>query len=684
MNGPRVGSLAASASLAAWALYVGVASGRLGWADAPELAAAGQQLGIAHAPGQPAYLLLVRLAQLLPVGDLAARAVWLSAATSALVVGAMVLLGDRLLPPRAPRTGPLLFLAAATAVCGPLLIQAVVVELYATCALLLFAALLLVLAAPRHPGAGLGAGLALGLACATNPLMAVLVGPGLVLALVLGRRRPGRGALVGIGAGLAVGLSTLAYLPLRSAAEPGVWLADLDGPSVLLEYLSGRTYGRSFGGTGDVGGLALQHVRLLLRWLGLPTLALGLGGALLGLRERRRETIALATVAVGALGATMTRSHLEEFTPDTAGYLLPTCLVVLLGATLVVGLVARRVPALAAVLGVACLAAGAVQGVASVRLQRDAAADEIAQALLEATPPGGVLLTGSDSTALPVLYAVTAERRRPDVLAVPAYGTPDAVLRAQVARRDHLTPIPLPDGGAPPQEQRLRSLIAAGCETGVVGTVLLWPPELTGALAPAGPGLAVVPCWPGGEAALAGTQQRVDEGLVAPLWRPEPLQLSRQRRRLLTGTASQHAAALVDLGRETDALAVLQAASAAHPDPTSMVHLQRATAEDGRLRRTLAWPPGSSAAVGLASLRGGDAEGARPPLEEAVRETPSSPALWEELAVARFWSGDLPAASLAWDQALELRPGSPWSLAGKERLYSMGQAGAPSGGESRP
>lgn len=666
-------TIAAIGAVAAWGLYVWTGSGRLGWSDAAELAAAGQQLGIAHAPGEPAYLLLVRLAQLVPLGDLAARALWLSAAVSAGVVGASVLLADRLLPAGAPRGVALVFVAIATAACGSLWTQGVVVELYALATLLLLVALILALRAAEHPGAALGAGLAVGLAGAINPMMVALSAPALLLGALLSRRRPGLPAVGLAGLGLLLGLSALLYLPLRNAAAPGVWSAVLDDPPALITYGTGRTYGRSFGGGGPgLVSMAAEHGRLLLRWCGLPALLLGAAGLVLGSRVRLRATVAVAVLGLGALGATMTRSALETFTPDVAGYLLPTCLALLILGAVALAAVARRSPLVAWALAVACAAGASYQGAVTVRLQAAAPVDAVAVALLEVTPPGGVLVTGSDSTALPVLYETTAGRRRPDVLAVTAYGTPAAVLAMRSARHPHLAipPQRLVEGELP--EQRLRLLVDAGRGTGVVGTVLLWPPELNGELEPAGLALVVRPATPVRAQAARCGHDRVRAGLVDPLWTPEALLDSRPLRRLLTGMAGQHAAALLEQGRTGEALEVLRAASAIHPDPASMVHLQRATLEEGALARGGAFSAGSAAERGQGALRRGDPLVALSDLERAVTEVPESPVLWEDLAVARFWSGDTAGASSAWDRALVLRPGSPWALAGKERLYSMG------------
>ena len=115
---PVANRVALASTVLAGVLYLTTGPAAIGWFDAPELAAAGQQLGVAHAPGEPFYLLLLRLAQLLPVGDLAARAAWLSCAAAALLVGALVLLARELFPERCASLPGLAAVGLFAAPCG--------------------------------------------------------------------------------------------------------------------------------------------------------------------------------------------------------------------------------------------------------------------------------------------------------------------------------------------------------------------------------------------------------------------------------------------------------------------------------------------------------------------------------------------------------------------------------------
>ena len=662
----------ALASTALAAVLFGIsAPAAVGWFDAPELAAAGQQLGVAHAPGEPAYILLLRLAQLLPVGDLAARAAWLSCGAAALLVGGLVLVARELFPERCASPTGLVAVGLLAAPCGPLWTQGVVIELYGLQALLAVAMMWLVARGDGRPGPLALAGLLAGLGLAVNPLLTALAMPAVALLVLTGRPRYRPAALLWTVPFAALGASVLLYVPLRAAAEPGVWYGGaLDTPTAVLEFVTGRSYARSFEGPGSASLLAsvVEHLRLVTHWIGLPAAALATLG-LVSLGRRPAALAALALFGLGAWASTVTRPVLETFTPDVAGYLLPSCLVCALAAAAGVARLARRWPVPAWVLLAFAVTVTAVSGAAKIDSHRGVEAGPVARALLEAVPAGGLLLCGSDSTSLPVLYATTVERRRPDLLAAGIYGLHAPRLGALAAARPHVavTPLARVDGLGP--EERLRALAIPNLERVVVGTPLVWPPELVGGLEPVGLAQGLTRFIDEGAAARDG---RIERELLAPLWTPRRLERDRQLRRLLGSTAAAQAHALLRRGRLGEARARLQAASARHPDPWAMVHLQRAAVEDGSLAPPPLAPAGSPLALGREALARGDSAAAAPLLEAAVTGGPVDADGWEDLATARFFNGDLAGASLAWNEALGLRPGSPGALAGRERLYAAG------------
>ncbi len=662
--------IALACSAVAGLLYLVTSPCVVGWFDAPELAAAGQQLGVAHAPGEPAYVLLLRLVQLLPLGDLAARSAWLSCAAAAVLVGALVLLAREVLPDRCASPLGLGAVGLLAAFCGPLWTQGVVIELYGIQALLSVGVLLLVARADGRPGPIALAGFLAGLGFAVNPLLTVLAVPAALL-LALVRPRPSLGAAGWAAAFAVLGASTYLYLPLRAATSPGVWYGGaLDTPAEVLDFVSGRSYARSFErpGLATLAGNVLQHLWLVGGWLGWPTAAAALLG-LVALARRPAVAVALVLFAVCAWATTATRPTLETFTPDVAGYLLPSCLVGSLLGGAGVAWLARRWTAPGLLLFALALGFTAAAGADKVAHHRGTAAPAVARALLETVPGGGLLLLGSDSTSLPVMYEVTAGRRRPDALAIGVYGTGGPQMRAWAERRPHiqLTPLATTDGLDP--EERLRALVSPNLERGVVGTPLLWPPERIGELEPMGFGLAAAGA---GDPRASERAAQVDAALIEPLWRQADLVRDRQLRRLLGTTAASAAHVLLRQGRTDAALARLRAASARHPDPWAMVHLQRASVEDGSLAPPVDLPVDSAGGIGRAALQQGDATLAAAFLEREIGVRAGDADLWEDMATALFWTRDPAAASAAWDRALALRPGSPGALLGKERLYAMG------------
>ena len=628
------GQIAMGGAALSFVLCMGCTGGGVSWFDAPELAAAAQQLGIAHSPGEPGYLLLARFAQLLPIGDLAFRCVVLSSAICALLVAVTVMFAREVLPSGTSRA--LVAVTLGLVVCGPLWLQGIVVELYGLQILLMVTALWVVYRSRGSVGAWLVAGGVFGLAVAVNPLLAVLALPGGLVAMMAGAP-PRRLCTLAGSAGIAMVVtgSCYLYLPLRSAAEPGVCLGVIDDLSAWVGFASGKVYARSFGSTSTGGLLANfpEHVRLILTWFGLPGCIVAGAGAVRALGARPRLYAGLILFGGGTWLSTLPRQTLETYTPDVPGYFLASCVVIVVLAGGGLEWIADRSARVADVVLVVTVTWMAVCGHEIVEPHRGRQGERVAVAVLEAVPPGGVLVTGSDSTSVPVLFATTAGRRRPDVLVIPAYAIQGTLLQRQLRRYPWFDEPPEACAGAE-GEPLVRALLRSNPGVGIVGTPLLWPPELADRLVPAGIAVAVEAA--GGADPRAAHEQLCD-ALVRPMWEADRLRKDRQLRRLLAATASAHAGALLLRGNDAWALDVLREASSLHPDPWSMVHLQRASVEDGTLVE------------------------------------PNAADRWVEEAEDRFWAGDLEGAGQAWDEALRLCPASPRALAGRERLFSLGK-----------
>src|SRR5881296_2764911 len=103
MRWTRAGAGCLVAAAIAATVYGLTLSPSVGAGDSGELILAAQSLGIPHPPGYPVWVLLARVAALLPWGSVAFRVNALSAAFAALAAGLFYLLAARCGLPRLAR-----------------------------------------------------------------------------------------------------------------------------------------------------------------------------------------------------------------------------------------------------------------------------------------------------------------------------------------------------------------------------------------------------------------------------------------------------------------------------------------------------------------------------------------------------------------------------------------------------
>ncbi|MDB4927896.1 MAG: hypothetical protein JWM10_380, partial [Myxococcaceae bacterium] len=150
--------------------------------DAGELTAAAFLLDVPHPTGFPVDMLLVRLAMLAPVGDVAFRANLAVGLLTALACGCAAALTHRLLPPLADATRLALSAlpAAALMASSTVLRAATAMEVYAGSLLLTLAALLLAAddgpAPARRRLAAVALGLSLAMHVTARPAALIAVG----------------------------------------------------------------------------------------------------------------------------------------------------------------------------------------------------------------------------------------------------------------------------------------------------------------------------------------------------------------------------------------------------------------------------------------------------------------------------------------------------------------------------
>jgi hypothetical protein len=400
----------------------------VGWLDSGSLVSAAWYLGIAHPPGEPAYLSLARIAQLLPVGDIAFRVNLLSAlalSLCALPVAALARHGLR-------QAGFAAGAATAAGVVAALLallgfgaqLQGVRAELYSLTALLLLAALAAVVVLRGRLASGC-AGLLVGLAAAVHPLLTVAALPALVVARgVRSRLRPDDGLWA---LGLCLwGFSTTLWLPLRALAVPHRAWGVPDSLERFVDVLLARNFAANFG-TEEVA-LADNLSLLMAEWsrAGVPVLLVC--AALAGLTWRshpalRAMVLSLPLWLLGNLMTMAPQNKLYESNPDVLAYLfVGTAAVAPLAAIALVGAFAgpgRHVAVRAGALAVMIiLALGLVLDGASANRASNHLPRRFATAQSAALPPGSVLLTSGNDTAFLWTYLQGVELRRADLVLV--------------------------------------------------------------------------------------------------------------------------------------------------------------------------------------------------------------------------------------------------------------------------
>ena len=402
-------------------------------ADSGDLITAAATLGVAHPPGYPTYLLLARLCQLIPLGDLAWRTTLLSALAAALAAAVAARIVRDLLADRSWRAAVAALLAALALGLAPVVwSQAVVAEVYALNALLTAALLRFSLQSSRAAGQpappatwadrlrALVAGLALGNHL-TIALLVVLWLVAIAAHAPRGTRlRAFRSRLAWVGAGLLVYL----YLPLRAAAHPPVNWGDPHDWEGFWWTVSGQAYRElAFGlPPGLLPGRVTAWAGLLVGQFGWAGLALGCFGLLYGTASSR-WFIWLSAAAAAAYSA----FAIAYNTADSYAYLIPAYLIfaiwIGLGTHRLLGLVearSRRGAVLVAI-GLAGLLAWPIPATArQVDASQDRRAIAFATRVLAAAPHGAIVITASDRDTFPLWYYHYALGQRSDIAVVVA------------------------------------------------------------------------------------------------------------------------------------------------------------------------------------------------------------------------------------------------------------------------
>jgi hypothetical protein len=438
---PAVAVAAVVAALAL-AVYFRTLAPTVTLVDSGELALAARDLGVAHPPGTPLWVLLAHAATRLPWSNVAARVAAASAVFAALAAGLMVLVAREALllalagsrPADEPAVAPSWVALVPAAVAGLSFAfsrsqwsYATVVEVYTLNILLILAVLFLLLRWGRRGGDVLlyAAAAVFGLALGVHHVTVALTLPAL---LVVVHRAAGAGffrsrrLLIAAAAATLATLAAYAYLPWAASRRPVVNWGDPATLERIVWHVTGRQYQAYFETSSQAAAQEIAtFLRLALRQFGPPFLPLTLllavvGGVRLWRRDRRLAlALALLPAANLAFGVAYVIGE------DKDAYYLPSFLALTLaaafGAQAVLAWARHRAPAAAAALATLPVVALASSFPYADHSHYVIAADYVANAL-DGMEPGGMLLTGDWQLYSPLLYSRLVEGRRPDVVAI--------------------------------------------------------------------------------------------------------------------------------------------------------------------------------------------------------------------------------------------------------------------------
>lgn len=655
MRGPAL--VAALAGL----LFVAGAAPGLTWLDAGELGAAAWELGIAHPPGFPAFLLVHKLVMLLlPVGDVALRGNLASGLVGAAALALLFATGRRLgLSPWALGLG---LLAAA---CAPAFaLHAVTIEVYTGLGLFTAAGLFLLTRAD-DPRALVGLGLLAGLALGHHAELRLLLLPTLVLAWRAARWSK-RALVLSAVAGL-VGALVVLYLPLRSAVEPWRDWGDPQTPGAVWDHLMATriraAYGARMGQFEPAD--AAHYASAVLQPLG-PALLLALPGLVLLARRPAGQALAAVLLLDATYAVALNPMGLRDLQNGLA-----SVLVVSLGFAAALTWLLHPPPrfALAGRAGAAGACLLVVWTATPFSRAEDRGLPRVLDAATDETPPAGTALVISDNLAAGLSFAQVAEGARPDVA---------------VLVRQHLWDV----SAVEPVRRRLPGHFEAWRAGDPVATLpaLRDParrPGLRWQIAPdadsEGQPDGLQPGFPlfGPTAAPEGAA-RADR-LIAELrasggW-DDP-----QARATLTRARADRADWLATHGREADAVAAYAQAASDAPELTAFVQARHA-ASLARLGRFDAAAelaaqaaaqapdePSHRLALARYTINAGRGELVRPLLDELVSENAETAEALGLRGLVRAQSGDLDGARSDFEAALKLDPRQPEAAYGIEKL----------------
>ena len=421
-------------SLAAGCLYWSSCARDIVVGDTPEYVAAAVQLGVPHPPGYPLLVMLGHLFSVGLPGPLPFRVNLLSALCSAASVGIVYLTAFQLTGQRTASAVGALVLALS-----PLFWQwSLVAEVFPlNCLMAAILTYLLVLwqQQPRRSGFLVSAAFVTGLAIANHLTIVLLAPAALILllrnrAILLARPRVIAACVVA----MLIGLLPYAYLPWAAARHPALNWGEISSGSDLLAHFLRKSYGTGqlVSSAALIGGSPAARVLALFESFGWFMGVLLVAGAIRAYRRCRWyfwfgmlafvfAGVAFASYANIDIESVTSLSVLERFFVLSHVVLAPFIAMGILqaaesmAALRGIGL-AGKAAATSIVLLIA--AGGGVERYRAINQRYNHIASQLAHDVLSPLEPNSILLAGGDEVILPLLYAQTVERYRPDVTLV--------------------------------------------------------------------------------------------------------------------------------------------------------------------------------------------------------------------------------------------------------------------------
>ncbi len=460
--GPALGLASA---LLALALYASTLAPTLSWGwrrigvDGGELLAAAESLGVPHPSGYPTFMLLLKgFGTLVPLGDFAFRGNLASAVMASATVALLYWLVYRIVR-RIAADGPPAYSALAAALgaltfaTSPLFwSQAVITEVYTLNTL--FVGALAVQSTylvfgrsgerashrPAPRGLLAIAGLTLGLGLGNHLTLAAVALPLAAWVWVQGGIE--RRQWLWAAGGLVLGLSVYLYLPLRAAAEPAINWGDASTVRGFYWMLSAQAYQDYVFGVpvASLGDKFISWIELAFTQLNPLGIFLALIGMLALWRTQRWLLYSTGVTAVGLMAYSLVYNTFDSQVLTIPAFFVMAAYVGV-GAFHVFMLVSRwsaenaekdfephwigrlvtgRAPVavLAAVAFASVPLAAVVLNYSEQNLRDDRQAFEYAEAVLDAVPPGAIVISDSEERAFSLWYMVFVERPESGVVPI--------------------------------------------------------------------------------------------------------------------------------------------------------------------------------------------------------------------------------------------------------------------------